>query len=431
MALIRSNKQCLPEIVADMIDVAASIHFADRLIDKSSDTICEINVTLPLRDLYSFSDANIREGLEDVLYWYTGDHWRFHFVKRVSEKRAAETQIHFPFNESNRAPIEMALWSGGLDSMAGLYNRLKAYPDTHFILVGTGSNVYTHAIQRDVAHEIGRVFSERTTLVQIPIRFEHTQDLPKNRRPRARGLVFLLIGAACAYLEKVDVLHVYENGIGAINLPFRASEIGLDHSRSVHPISLYKIGKWLSQLFNKSFEIHNPFLYSTKAQICAALAGSEHADLIFRTHSCDQLRHEHPRQCGHCSSCLLRRYALTANGIRDLTHYAYPDIDQEENHRSRMLAQTRTLHTALNSPSPWQQLLEIYHSLRETAEAQALAEKVDTSIVIGDIIGLYRNYIREWESVATEIEKEDVSFAASAPQPTKSDLQERMIPLWN
>ena len=164
LALIRSNKQCLPEIVADMIDVAASIHFADRLIDKSSDTICEINVTLPLRDLYSFSDANIRESLEDVLYWYTGDHWRFHFVKRVSEKRAAETQIHFPFNESNRTPIEMALWSGGLDSMAGLYNRLKAYPDTHFILVGTGSNVYTHAIQRDVAHEIGRVFSERTTL---------------------------------------------------------------------------------------------------------------------------------------------------------------------------------------------------------------------------------------------------------------------------
>jgi hypothetical protein len=142
----------------------------------------------------------------------------------------------------------VTLWSGGLDSLAGLYNRLSGEPSARYILLGTGSNTILHSTQQQVAVRLRSRFPGRIRLVQIPIRLDESTALRKEPRQRSRGFVFMLLGAACAYLAGKTTLSVYENGIGAINLPFRASEVGLDHTRSSHPLSLLYMSNLVTEL---------------------------------------------------------------------------------------------------------------------------------------------------------------------------------------
>lgn len=192
---------------------------------------------------------------------------------------------------------------------------------THHVLFGTGTNTIIHNTQQKIGKAISDEFSGRTTLIRILGRLSETDTLIKSSSLRSRGFFFTLLGSACAYLQGQSTLFVYENGIGAIDLPFRESEVGLDHSRAVHPRSLLYISELVTQLLGKSFLTQNPFLFQTKAQMCQILLQSQVAEFIFDTVSCDRRRREYPMQCGYCSSCLLRRQALAAVEIEDKTDY--------------------------------------------------------------------------------------------------------------
>lgn len=98
----------------------------------------------------------------------------------------------------------------------------------------------------------------------------------------------MLLGSAYACLEgQARALAVYENGIGAINLPFRASEVGLEHTRSVHPLSMCCVSQFVSMLIGEPFLVHNPFLWSTKAEMCRVLDELDVSDIAWETVSCD------------------------------------------------------------------------------------------------------------------------------------------------
>src|SRR5256885_13829390 len=103
--------------------------------------------------------------------------------------------------------------------------------------------------------------------IQIPLRLKQHVDarLSKNRSQRSRGFVFTMLGAVCARVQGESTLYVYENGIGAINLPFNRSTVARDHAVSVHPLSLQRLGNLLSMALGTRFTVVNPFLLSTKA----------------------------------------------------------------------------------------------------------------------------------------------------------------------
>ncbi|WP_017304273.1 hypothetical protein [Spirulina subsalsa] len=113
-----------------------------------------------------------------------------------------------------------------------------------FSLFGTGSNDFIYNKQKVVAEEIQKIFPNRIQLFRVPIRFcnkDNHEKYIKNKLSRARGVVFTILGSACAYLMGENTLYLYENGIGAINLPYRQSDLGLAHSRSVHPKTLMMV----------------------------------------------------------------------------------------------------------------------------------------------------------------------------------------------
>ncbi|KAB8329921.1 hypothetical protein SD80_032370 [Scytonema tolypothrichoides VB-61278] len=397
-----------PAIVADLVDLAVAIHTSDRLAPQNlSGRQRRLHVILPVRHPELLSAEAFRTKLDDLLKWATDSEWVFDFQRRIATERLVE----HPSLPIAPQGCEVALWSGGLDALAGLYTRLQMYPEKRFLLFGTGSNDSVYARQQRVAMEIESIFPGRSNLLRVPIRFDDSGLQHKNKLSRARGVVFTLLGAACAHLMGQEVLYVYENGIGAINLPYRESAVGLDHSRSVHPLTLLMVGDVVSELLGEEFRVQNPFLFWTKAAMCKALAKDRRNDLPSLTMSCDSPHRQRPVQCGYCSSCLLRRQALAAASIEDRTRYVVLHGELPVKKPSlcfrNMLAQVDILRCLLSiSDEPglqWKTLTGKFPVLDDIVDRSAVAENLVPANMRSRLIQLYQNYVSEWDAVKWQI----------------------------
>ncbi|WP_016951076.1 7-cyano-7-deazaguanine synthase [Anabaena sp. PCC 7108] len=394
-----------PPIIADLIDLAVAIYTSDRLAPQSlTKNQRRFYVILPLRHPELFSAEPFRAKLDDLLKWTTDTEWVFDFQKRIAPERLVEHQS-LPLAPQG---CEVTLWSGGLDALAGLYTRLLMYPEKRFILFGTGSNNSVYARQERVYKKIQSIFPGRCYLFRLPIRFDDSSEQPKNKLSRARGVVFTLLGSACAYLMGEKVLCLYENGIGAINLPYRESAVGLDHSRSVHPLTLLMVSEVVSELLGEEFQVKNPFLFWTKAEMCKALVKNGRDDLPPLTMSCDSPHRQKPVQCGYCSSCLLRRQSLAASTIKDRTRYVVLHGERPVKEPSlcflNMQAQVRTLDSLIAvSNEPWITLTKRFPVLDDIVDRTAMAENLSPADMRSRLIQLYQNYVSEWNAVESQI----------------------------
>ncbi len=391
---------------ADLIDLAVAIHFTDKLTPPRKKTSNNIHVRLPLRcpEIFNYKI----ELLSDLLSWYTRDNWQFNFVNRKSVKRNSERKnLTLIDNPIHQFPVEYALWSGGLDSLAGLKSRMLENYEKHFVLVGIGSNRIMQSRQKQVFHTLNWLSKNNGRLhyLNVPIEANYGKRYFKNSTNRARGLVFILVGIVAAMANKKNRLNIYENGIGAINLAFPGG-VGRDHSRAVHPRSLMKIENYINQIINCGFSIVNPFIFLTKAEMCSSL--HEEPIPVFETISCDRLHREKYIQCGYCSSCILRRLSLVSANIIDRTKYFVPHGRNPEGRHlaywRKMNEQVRVIKKGLDSDDDWVQLCIDYpDNLRETAIALAGSKRCEESCVINSILRLYRKYVNEWNNSSSII----------------------------
>jgi hypothetical protein len=401
-------EQGFPEIIADLIDLAVAIHASDRLISQPLDEKqAYIHVVLPVRHPEKMNTHEFQAKLEDLLGWATGSRWSFDFQNRTAPERLTEQQQILPSVHRKR---EVILWSGGLDALAGLYTRLKSSSES-FMLFGTGSSDNIYARQEDVFNALCPLFPNRLNLCRVPIRFSESNLHQKNKISRARGVVFALLGGACAYLMGQRILHVYENGIGAINLPYRKSAVGLDHSRSVHPLTLLKVSDTISELLEERFKVENPFQFWTKAEMCKTLAEDQKNDLVALTMSCDSPHRQQPIQCGYCSSCILRKQSLAASVLKDTTQYivphANPPAGDTTKHLNHMLAQISTLRGLLKSTNDpnvqWMALTQRFPELDDIVDRLATPGNIQPVDMQKNLIRLYQTYVAEWNTIESQI----------------------------
>lgn len=403
-------KQEFPSVVADLIDLAVAIHFADRLAFQNlRQDQSHIYVKLPVRHPEIMNTELFRSQLENLLEWATGSLWLFDFSKRSDAERSVVRQPSLPVASQD---CEVAMWSGGLDAFAGLYQRLRSHPEKSFLLFGTGGNVNVHKLQEDTEKQIRYIFPNRCTLYRFPIGFCDSNAVRKNKITRARGVVFAMLGAACASLMGRQELCFYENGTGAINLPYRESALGLDHTRSVHPLTLLKVSDLISELLGEAFRVWNPFLFSTKSEMCQILAEDVTGRLSSQTKSCDSPHRHNISQCGYCSSCLLRRQALSAAKIEDKTRYLilhgnYSPVKDPSESLRHMLAQVETLRFLLNRPNPheiqWEALTRKFPILDDIVDQCSVVEKLTALDMQSKLIRLYQKYVAEWDDVKSQL----------------------------
>jgi len=420
--LSRRDFPSAPAVAVDLIELAIFTYAVDRAIQPDRSSPCQVHVIAPVRSPDMLSQGNTMKQLTYILHWYTGYEWSFTFEQRTAAQRKTESPTLFDWRQAGIS-TDVALWSGGLDCLTGLLNRAIEHEDRQFILCGTGNNNKVHHLQERVVSFLPDSIRQRIKLSRVHFDIRALEGpLPRNPRLRSRGFTFILIGAMCAFLEGQSVLNVYENGIGAINLRFRESEVGLNHARSVHPLSLMLIGQWLSRLLNTSIDIRNPFLFWTKAQMCQILLDDQRLlSPAFQTQTCDRLdRHkksEGVRQCGQCSSCILRRYAFAVLGMEDQSSYVRSDDSwlrdpvtfdsvKKGNHIPAALRQVDMFRQFLDDDNPWQRFAIQYETLSaHVVDRTAEYHKLTPDEMRRKLLQLFQQYTTEWQTLGHVLPK--------------------------
>ncbi len=221
--------------------------------------------------------------------------------------------------------IRVNLFSGGLDSLAGNVVALKENPELHYVCVSATPNRRQEHRQKEQVRSLRTLPNRSLTHVRIPCWLESASEVPQEPTRRTRGFLFLALGAVCALSAGTDRLFLYENGVGAINLPYERTPVGIPNSRSVHPWTLLLVARFLQALTEKQFCIENASVFQTKAEMCAHPAVQNMAPVIATT-SCDgsfPLQRSRQPQCGLCTSCLLRRLALENSGLHGFDGEGY------------------------------------------------------------------------------------------------------------
>ena len=417
--LSRAFCQALPANLADLLDIVMAVYAADRRsrrdFKRSASGQRRISVRIALRNPDLWANREMAHKLGEVLYWLSEDEWSLEFTGRQTAPSAAESD-RFLFKLPPDPPITVSLFSGGLDSLAGLVAYAKEGSGGSRVLVSG----YTHdrlahqqRLQVDFIRSAWRrdgLFKEADGIrhVAVPFGIRKPRGYREEPSQRTRALVFLVLGVATALQAGTDTLWVFENGIGALNLPLNETQLGIDNYRGVHPRSLMLAQDFLSLALDQPVHIRNPFQFSTKAQMCKSLVGSGIAEAVSHTVSCDgfpQRIRNQASQCGRCTSCILRRQSLQASGLEQFDRgYRYDVLRPQMRPTGRhlydleaMRGQVHKIGRCLDSKDPWRSLCASFPELARTHAELVERHDLGSHLEISRrLVELYRIYVWEW-----------------------------------
>jgi hypothetical protein len=403
-----------PPEIADLISIGLAVYLADRVCPRPRTRRYElgwqrrIRITIQVRNLDLWRDAELTRLLTDAVEFYTEDEWEFAFTPVESRVSGASAQgTLFPLAER---VDRVALFSGGLDSLAGLCSELTRWPNATFLLFAATTSRRTQAIQARLANELCQRVDRAIIPCFVPFGLIRREPRAFDRdedTQRSRGFVFAMLGAATAILADVRELNIYENGVGAINLPYSGAQLGLHLTRATHPLALQKMGRLIEKATGQPFSFSLPFLFTTKGQLCTSLEAYRVTDLANVSISCDGFpqRVRDKPQCGLCTSCILRRQALFTAGLYSGDRAAgyREDIFGSLHHVSdsklypfrSMVLQANRISEVMVDERPWDSLCARFPQLLELAVR--LQDSASTTSVGGQLLQMYRTYAEEWQ----------------------------------
>ncbi|MDE0633229.1 MAG: 7-cyano-7-deazaguanine synthase [Caldilineaceae bacterium] len=421
--LVLAFLQTLPTRVADLLDVALAIYAADRRSRrnfKGSNTgQRQILVKVGVRNPEIWTEINMANKLQEFLYWLSEDVWSFQFVRRSAAPNFAETD-QFLFRLPPERPVTVSLFSGGLDSLAGLATHMRDnQSNSHLLVSGYTHNRLAERQRLQFKHiqhaALGSdLQSAKLKIHHVPVHFglHKLRGQQEEKGQRTRGVVFLALGAAVAAQAETDTLWVYENGIGALNLPLNETQLGVDNYRGVHPRSLMMAESLFELALEQPLRIRNPFLFHTKAEMCKALKRAGLVDAIQHTVSCDSFPLRipgKPSQCGYCTSCVLRRQSLLMAGFEEYDSgdlYWYDvlsrkrDVDPKRLFEIEVMKeQVYKLARCLDSEDSWYMLTISFPELLRTYTELVERYNLDAVEIRDGFVQLYRTYVEEWKSL--------------------------------
>ena len=314
----------LPDRTLDLLELAAYVYCADRMSSRGSKAAVEYHAwarsfhfVVKVRDYAFWTRSDVSACLSRALQFMTGDRgYRFSFQPGHSTQRTGLFDDE-QFRMEDSQDLNVALFSGGLDSLAGVLNHLETTIE-QVCLVSHQSQPGTVRTQRQLVdalkdHYPGRVFHYKFECHLKGIRaVEETQ--------RSRAFLYTSIAFAIAQAFGQDGFSMYENGITSINFPRRADLSGARASRTTHPRTIYHLKHLFSLLGEREMHIQLPFLWMTKTDVLALLRDGPHPELIPSSVSCSKTFQNLglATHCGGCSQCVDRRFAAYASKTDDI-----------------------------------------------------------------------------------------------------------------
>ena len=366
-----------------------------------------MRVRLPVREPELWRKAGAIE-LPRLLHLITGDKWELDFTSSL-DSPGGEAAQECLFSDPIDAPMEVALFSGGLDSFAGAAQRVAQSPDKQFVFVSAVTNSRHSAWQALQLREIARRCKRRPLRIPISLCIEQCPGFgPEENSQRTRAFLYMTLGAVSALSVGASALYIYENGIGALNLPYDETQLGTRSSCGVNPITLARMSEFVGSLAGGEFHIESPFSFSTKAEMCEHPSVVDSAHLIPKTFSCDRppRTHRDKPQCGWCTSCLLRRLSLYSAGLSTFDsghHYRFDllslsaAVDYSHlQHLEAMEWQFLKLKRGLSAKCPWETLVLDFHQMEDSLpELKSRTGRSEADIKEA-LIAMYSRYVDQW-----------------------------------
>ena len=174
-------------------------------------------------------------------------------------------------------------------------------------------------------------------------------------------------------------------------------------------MSLILVRKLFELVLERTIYIWNPFLFTTKAEMCAALQTAGLAHLVRETVSCDGFaqRIANKSQCGYCTSCILRRQSLYSSGLGGYdpsAEYRQDVLNRQSSLTLRqiygleaMCDQTEKLARCLSSDSTWPALAASFPHFAKIRADLVVNDGMNPEDVEARLIRMYRAYVQEWE----------------------------------
>src|SRR5262249_10844971 len=136
------------------------------------------------------------------------------------------TQNYFRFTEAGaRGRVEeVALYSGGLDSLGGAVREAVA-ERRHVVLVQHRSSPKEGPRQQRLLAQL-QVRAGEAAPVLVPVRINKQKGLSREPTQRTRSFLYGSLGAALAVMLGLPRLRFYENGVVSLNLPPSAQVVG-------------------------------------------------------------------------------------------------------------------------------------------------------------------------------------------------------------
>lgn len=321
------SKRCL-----DLLRIAAGVHIVDRIAKRkkrkeNEEGTRRLHLSFEVQEPDFWASPYVEHLIREILTFLTDDDWSIDFAKLGH----VGNQGHQDFLDIPRPfqPSHAALYSGGLDSAAGLAGRLLD-GNSDFILVTVGHQSGLHA---RVARQIDslkqiidsgprpRVQTLHSTLTTALKGGRSKRMRLQERTQRSRGFFFCSAAAVAANAYGLRSVEMFENGVGSINLPLMTGMLGSALStRGAHPTFLGLMSRLASLVTESPMEFVLPFAANTKGEMLAGLRTIDGIGAwLQQSHSCvhSAIRQRGKRHCGICPACLERRQAFATAGIEE------------------------------------------------------------------------------------------------------------------
>ncbi|RYH08456.1 hypothetical protein [Tropicimonas sp. IMCC6043] len=313
----------VPEVVHDLLDIAATVYAADCRISRGGlagsrcgeDWRRKFHLTVPVRCREIWENEEITNLLEEVVGFLSDDFWRFSFADCED---SGPTQGIFDFGtDVGFQPGRILMFSGGLDSFAGAVEELVERRE-RVVLVSHVSATKMARVQNNLIDAFDEDERKRR-LMRVSLTAQLADGKRREGTQRSRSFLFASLGLAVAEMFGLKVVHFFENGVVSLNLPPVPQVIGARATRTTHPKVLAGLGRLFSALLGERREVRNPYLFRTKGDVLETIRRLGFADQIRHTRSCADVHnlsrmHSH---CGRCSQCIDRRFAVLSQGLED------------------------------------------------------------------------------------------------------------------
>lgn len=310
----------------DLLNIAAGAYAVDRAVKRKPGSgndrgIRSIQLCFAVHELSFWQLADVTEAVTELLCFLTDENWVLSFEQAATAPiEEAQLRLDLPWP---KPPRRIALYSGGLDSAAGLANRvLDGANDYLLVTVGHQSGLRHRCSDqiRRLAHLTKSAVLPHTTLV-VALRNGIAKRLSRQERSqRSRAFLFCAAAAVVAQACEIEDIEVFENGVGAVNLPLMAGMLsGGMATRGAHPTFLRLMSELSSAVMEKPIRYSLPFASLTKAEMLAPLRDRGLEVWAQSSRSCvhTSWRERNATHCGQCPGCIERRQAFATAGIQE------------------------------------------------------------------------------------------------------------------